>query len=165
MSITYRPEEPDDRRPIYKLTEAAFKDMPFSNGDEHELVDRLRKNGDLTLSLVAETSDGIIGHIAFSPVTISDGTKNWYGLGPVSVWPQLQGKGIGGALINSGITQMRAIGAKGIVLLGSPDYYSRFGFKSDPSLTYPGPPAVYFQYLTLVGVRPAGTVSFAPGFQ
>ncbi len=75
MSIAYRPEEPDDRRPIFKLTEAAFKDMPFSDGDEQELVDRLRKDGDLALSLVAETSEGIIGHIAFSPVTISDGAK------------------------------------------------------------------------------------------
>lgn len=165
MSIAYRPEEPDDRRPIFKLTEAAFKDMPFSDGDEQELVDRLRKDGDLALSLVAETSEGIIGHIAFSPVTISDGAKNWYGLGPVSVWPELQGKGVGSALINHGITQMRAMGAKGIVLLGSPEYYSRFGFKSDPSLAYPGPPAAYFQYLTLVGVRPTGTVKFAPGFE
>ncbi|MBT8431364.1 MAG: N-acetyltransferase [Altererythrobacter sp.] len=165
MSITYRPEEPDDRRPIFKLTEAAFKDMPFSDGDERELVDRLRKDGDLTLSLVAETSEGIIGHIAFSPVTISDGTKKWYGLGPVSVWPELQGKGIGGALINRGITQMRGIGAKGIVLLGSPKYYSRFGFKSDPLIAYPGPPPEYFQYLILAGEKPVGTVSYAPGFE
>ena len=155
MSIACRPEELDDRRPIFKLTKAAFKDMPFSDGDEQELVDRLRKDGDLALSLVAETPEGII----------SDGTKNWYGLGPVSVWPELQGKGVGSALINHGITQMRAMCAKGIVLLGSPEYYSRFGFKSDPSLAYPGPPAEYFQYLTLVGVRPTGTVKFAPGFE
>lgn len=71
MSIAYRPEEPDDRRPVFKLTEAAFKDMPFSDGDEQELVDRLRKDGDLALSLVAEKSEGIIGHIACSPLSRS----------------------------------------------------------------------------------------------
>ena len=164
MSMTYRTEQPDDRRPIYKLTEAAFKDMPHSDGDEHELVDRLRADGDLTLSLVAEAAEGIVGHIAFSPVTISDGTQDWYGLGPVSVWPELHGKGIGGALINRGITEMRGIGAKGIVLLGSPEYYSRFGFTSDARVQYPGPPPEYFQYLALGSHVPEGVVSYAPGF-
>ncbi len=164
MSVVIREEQPDDRRPIFVLTEAAFKDMPFADGDEPELVERLRRDGDLTLSLVAETSEGIIGHIAFSPVAISDGTSDWFGLGPVSVWPQLHGRGIGTALINRGITDMRKKGARGIVLVGSPEYYARFGFKSDPSLTYPGPPAEYFQYLVLSGNRPAGTVSYAPGF-
>lgn len=164
MSITFRTEQPDDRRPIHMLTEAAFKDMPFSDGDEQHLVDRLRKDGDLTLSLVAEAAQGIVGHIAFSPVEISDGAPNWFGLGPVSVWPELHGKGIGSALINRGITDMRTRGAKGIVLLGSPEFYSRFGFQSDSRLTYPGPPAEYFQYLALDGTRPSGTVSYAPGF-
>ncbi|MBO6944830.1 N-acetyltransferase [Altererythrobacter sp.] len=164
MSFSYRREEPDDRRPIFKLTEAAFKDMPYSGGDEPDLIDRLRKDGNLALSLVIEASEGIVGHIAFSPVTISDGTRGWYGLGPVSVWPELHGKGIGSALINRGITEMRMQGAKGIVLLGSPEYYSRFGFKSDPKLQYPGPPAEYFQYLALSSSVPTGVVSYAPAF-
>lgn len=164
MSLNIRPEEPDDRRPIDVLTEAAFRETPYSDGDEQRLVDRLRKDGDLTLSLVVETSDGVVAHIAFSPVTISDGTKGWYGLGPVSVWPELQGKGIGGNLINHGITEMRQLGAKGIVLLGSPEYYARFGFKSDPKLSYPGPPAEYFQYLVLDGEMPNGQVSYAAAF-
>lgn len=164
MSLIFREEQPDDWRPIYALTDEAFRDMPFSDGDEAELVDRLRKDGDLTLSLVAEAPQGIVGHIAFSPVQISDGTRDWYGLGPVSVWPDLHGKGIGSALINRGITEMRQRGAKGIVLLGSPEYYVRFGFKSDASLAYPGPPAEYFQYLVLDGPIPQGVVKYAAAF-
>ena len=163
-SVTIRPERAGDEAVIHALTEAAFAEMPFRDGDEQELVDRLRADGDLTLSLVAEDAERIVGHIAFSPVTISDGTLDWYGLGPVSVWPNLQRSGIGGKLIQRGIADMRASGARGIVLLGSTDYYPRFGFEHHPQLAYPGPPAEYFQRLVLEGDAPAGTVSFAPAF-
>ena len=164
IAITIRPEAPSDEDTIFALTEAAFADMPFSDGDEQELVNRLRDDGDLTLSLVAEDGERIVGHIAFSPVTISDGTAGWFGLGPVSVWPELHHRGIGGALIKRGIADMRASGAKGIVLLGSNEYYPRFGFAHDPKLDYPGPPPEYFQALLLDGDMPHGVVSYAPAF-
>ena len=164
MSLTFRLEQPDDRRPIHKLTEAAFEDMPFSDGDEPDLVDKLRSAGDLTISMVAEAGQGIVAHIAFSPVTISDGTSDWYGLGPVSVWPELHHRGIGGALIRRGIADMQVQGAKGIVLLGSTEYYPRFGFAHEPQLTYPGPPPEYFQALLLDGEMPTGEVAYARGF-
>lgn len=162
--ITIRPEAPGDKDTIHALTTAAFKEMPFSDGDEPELVDRLRDDGDLTLSLVAEDAQRIVGHIAFSPVTIADGAQDWYGLGPVSVWPELQHKGIGGALVRRGIANLTAKGACGMILLGSPVYYSRFGFKHEPQLTYPGPPAEYFQVLLIQGDLPKGQVSYAPAF-
>jgi GNAT superfamily N-acetyltransferase len=76
----------------------------------------------------------------------------------------IHGKGIGSTLINRGITEMRKLGAKGIVLLGSPEYYVRFGFKSDEGLSYPGPPAEYFQYLDLEGPMPHGIVTYAAAF-
>ena len=164
LAITIRPEAQGDEATIHGLTKAAFADMPFSDGDEHHLVDRLRKDGDLTLSLVAEDANGIVGHIAFSPVTISDGTQGWFGLGPVSVWPEIHRKGIGGALIKRGIADMRAAGARGIVLLGSTDYYPRFGFVHEPQLTYPPAPAEYFQCLLLDGKMPSGEVTYAPAF-
>lgn len=164
MSYILRPEKPADKAAIYAVTEAAFRDMEFSDGDEQDLVDRLRSDGDLTFSLVAEDEDGIIGHIAFSPVTISDGASDWYGLGPVSVTPPLQRSGIGTALIERGLADMREIGARGIVLLGNPAYYSRFGFVADPTLRYPGPPPEYFQALVLDGEMPEGTVAYAPAF-
>ena len=163
-AITIRPETHSDQATIFALTTAAFADMPFSDGDEPTLVDNLRRDGDLTLSLVAEDAQRIVGHIAFSPVTIADGSLDWFGLGPVSVWPELQKQGIGGALIQRGIADLRERGARGIILLGSPVYYSRFGFEHDPALTYPGPPAEYFQRLVLDGNAPSGQVSYAPAF-
>ena len=164
MTLTIRPERPDDVRTIHDVTEAAFRDIEYSDGSEPALVDRLRADGDLVLSLVAKTDGEIVGHIAFSPVTISDGSGDWYGLGPVSVLPKNQGKGIGAALIERGIADMRERGAKGIVLLGSDTYYPRFGFEHDPDLRYPGPPPEYFQRLVLSGIAPSGIVSYAPAF-
>ena len=164
VDVTIRPEVPGDEDTIFALTEAAFKEMPFSDGDEQHLVSRLRSDGDLTLSLVAEDNERIVGHIAFSPVRISDGAQHWYGLGPVSVWPQLHHRGVGGALIKRGIAEMREQGARGIVLLGSNEYYPRFGFEHFPELTFPGPPPEYFQALLLDGDLPSGTVEYARGF-
>lgn len=165
LAITLRAEQAGDERVIHALTEAAFRDMPFSDGDEPDLVDALRRDGDLELSLVAENEEGLVGHIAFSRVTISDGAPDWYGLGPVSVSPDLQKQGIGGQLITRGIADLRERGARGIVLLGSPVYYCRFGFEHDPQLTYPGPPAEYFQRLVLEGKAPSGIVTYAKAFR
>lgn len=164
IAITLRPERSGDEATIHRLTEAAFRNMEFSEGDEQHLVDALRRDGDLALSLVAEDATRIVGHIAFSPVTISDGAPGWYGLGPVSVWPELHRRGIGGALIRRGIADLKARGASGIVLLGDPDYYARFGFAHEPRLRYPGPPPEYFQCLLLEGSLPSGEVAFPRAF-
>lgn len=162
--VVIRAERPGDEAAIHRLTAAAFRDMPFSQRNEQHLVDALRRDGDLALSLVAEQGETIVGHIAFSPVAISDGTAGWFGLGPVSVWPADQGKGIGGALIRSGVAALRQQGAAGIVLLGSPAYYARFGFRQVPKLRYPGPPPEYFQCLVLTGDGPEGEVRYPPAF-
>jgi len=164
MSLEIRPEREGDEPSIYSVTEAAFREMEFADGDEQDLVNRLRDDGDLSISLVAEVDGGIVGHIAFSPVTISDSTSDWYGLGPVSVIPARQGEGIGSKLVNQGLDRLRRLGARGCVLLGDPAYYARFGFKHDPCLEYPGPPAKYFQCLVLDGDMPTGQVAYAPAF-
>ncbi|MBV7258779.1 GNAT family N-acetyltransferase [Erythrobacter crassostreae] len=164
IPITIRPEASGDEATIHEMTTVAFEPMPFSDGSEPDLIDRLRVSGDLTLSLVAEDAERIVGHIAFSPVTIGDNAKDWYGLGPVSVWPEIQQRGIGGALIKRGIADMRAMGAKGIVLLGSNVYYPRFGFVHEPQLTYAGAPPEFFQCLLLDGGLPCGEVKFSPAF-
>ncbi|MDC0887429.1 N-acetyltransferase [Altererythrobacter sp.] len=165
MTISVRKERPGDERAIHALTEAAFRDMPFSDGNEADLIGKLRADGDLALSLVAENMDqAIIGHIAFSRVSIADGTQDWYVLGPVSVIPTRQSVGIGTQLIDRGLAEMISKRAKGIVLLGDPNYYRRFGFKVDPCLTYPGHPAEYFQSLVLDGPMPSGVVIHARAF-
>lgn len=165
MTYAIRNECPNDAPAISALTAAAFRDVRYSDGTEVAIVERLRADGDLALSLVAENMDGaIVGHVAFSPVAISDGTTGWYGLGPVSVIPLRQRSGIGSGLIEEGLARLTAMGAKGCVVLGEPAYYGRFGFRHDPRLVYPGPPAEYFQVLTLAGEAPAGTVSYARAF-
>nr|WP_315529540.1 N-acetyltransferase [uncultured Achromobacter sp.] len=158
-----QPEGPDDRDTIFALTQAAFRDHPHSQQTEGYIIDALREAGVLTLSLVAREDAGIVGHIAFSPVQISDGSPDWYGLGPVAVLPGRQGRGIGAALVREGLDRLKALGAAGCVVMGEPSYYARFGFAQTPALTYPGVPPEYFmaQAFTL----PAqGQVAYHKGF-
>jgi putative acetyltransferase len=126
--VKLRPEQPGDESAISAVTEAAFTGHPHSDGSEVGIVERLRGAGALTISLVAEDAGQIVGHAAFSPVTIADGTTGWFGLGPVSVQPGRQREGIGSALIRAGLEQLRQAGAAGCVVLGDPAYYGRFGY-------------------------------------
>jgi putative acetyltransferase len=159
-----RLERPDDATTIHALTNAAFAGMAFSDNTEAAIVDRLRAAGALTLSLVATHGGEIVGHVAFSPVTINGEAGDWYGLGPVSVWPDRQRTGIGQALIREGLRRLRSMSAGGCVLLGDPAYYVRFGFRNDPCLCHAGAPAWAFQCLAFGRSRPRGEVSFHPGF-
>ena len=163
MSWTIREERPGDEQAITALVDAAFRDAPHSDGTEAAIVERLRADGDLALSLVA-AEGSLVGHVAFSPVTLSDGTVRWYGLGPVAVSPRRQGEGIGTALVRQGLERLQAMEAGGCVVLGEPGHYGRFGFRHDPRLAFPGPPPEYFQRLVLDGEPPAGTVRYARAF-
>ena len=159
-----RQERPEDATIIHALTDAAFKGMPFSDQTEAQVIDRLRAAGALTISLVAIEGGEIIGHVAFSPVTINGEAGDWYGLGPVSVWPDHQRAGTGQALIREGLRQLQSMSAGGCVLLGNPAYYGRFEFENDPELYNLGPPPWAFQRLILSGSRPIGEVRFHPAF-
>lgn len=163
-AITIRPEEARDFSTIAAVTRAAFEGAAHSDGTEAHVIEGLRRDGDLALALVAEDTERLLGHIAFSPVKIGEGIRPWFGLGPVSVMPDMQGRGIGSALIEQGIADLRASGAKGIVVLGSPEFYSRFGFVKAPRLTFRGEPSEYLQCLVLDGDAPAGEVRYAPAF-
>ena len=107
----------------------------------------------------------VIGHIAFSPVTISDGTPNWYGLGPVSVLPEYQRKGIGKALIEEGLSRLKDLNAQGCCLVGHPDYYRKVGFENTSGLVHEGVPQEVFLALSFEGHIPQGTVAFHEGFK
>lgn len=162
--MNIRLERTNDIDVIRELTHAAFKDMPFSDQTEAAIIDALRAAGALSLSLVAIKDEAVVGHVAFSPVIINEKEVGWYGLGPVSVWPNHQKKGVGKALIREGLSRLKGMGAKGCVLLGDPGYYSRFGFETDPDLVFNGAPAVYFQRLVFVPPAPKGEVRYHPGF-
>ncbi|MFT5730694.1 MAG: putative acetyltransferase [Desulforhopalus sp.] len=164
-------EKISDHNKIEALTYQAFENHPHhepeANPTEHMIINKLRNNGTLSLSLVAEVETGIVGHIAFSPVTIGAVLANWYGLGPVSVSPSRQGEGIGSQLIEAGIAELKKQGAGGIVLLGEPGYYGRFGFKANKNLTLPGVPSEYFLIRSLANkenILSAGEVAYDTAF-
>jgi putative acetyltransferase len=159
-----RDEIPADRAAITTLIDEAFRGKPYSDGCEAAIVSALRDAGALTFSLVAEEEGGIAGHIAFSPVTIGESLQGWYGLGPVAVSLARQKRGIGSRLINEGLERLRRIGSAGCVLAGDPAYYSRFGFRNHPQLTYPGLPAEYFMALSFGDPVPEGVVSYHAAF-
>ena len=164
MHVHIRDETPRDVDIITELTVAAFEALEVSDHTEQFVIRALREAGDLTVSLVAEHDGCTVGHIAFSPVTVSDGTPGWYALGPVSVWPHMHHQGIGKALIHEGLARLLALGARGCCLVGHPEYYPRFGFLHTDRLVFPGVPAHVFFVLPFAGHVPEGTVSFHPAF-
>ena len=159
-----RKETESDIEAITEVTKAAFENHPYSQNTEQFIISALRAAEALTLSLVAEMDGQIVGHIAFSPVTISDGSRNWYGIGPLSVLPDFQKQGIGKALVQEGLSMLKASGAKGCVLVGDPDYYRRFGFKNCPELTLEGVPPKNFLALPFDKHSTQGSVVFHPAF-
>jgi putative acetyltransferase len=163
--ISIKDEMPDDVEAIAEVTIAAFQTLEINNHTEQFIVEALRAAKALTISLVAEIDGGVVGHIAFSPVTISDGTQDWYGLGPVSVLPEYQRQGIGKALIHEGLSRLKRLHARGCCLVGHPGYYRKFGFDNAPGLGCEGAPPEVFFALSFDGNTPQGTVAFHEGFR
>jgi putative acetyltransferase len=162
--LIIRDETSDDIDAITDITISAFEKMEISQQTEHFIISALRKAAALSLSIVAESDGLVVGHIAFSPVSISDGTEAWYGLGPVSVRPDLQRHGIGKALIREGLARLRALDAKGCCLVGHPGYYEKFGFENIAGLIYEGVPEEVFFALSFDGELPQGFVTFHEAF-
>lgn len=165
FNFTLRLEQPRDFEAISNVTRLAFANHPFSQHYEEFMILALRREGALTLSLVAEVDSKIVGHVAFSPLSISDGSSAWFALGPVSVHPEYQRTGVGSALIREGLARLKANGMQGCALVGDPQYYTRFGFKKVEGLTCPGIPPEYFVALRSQGKMPQGIVTFHEGFQ
>jgi putative acetyltransferase len=163
--IVIRGETDADVGAINEVTAAAFKTLEISNHTEQFIIVALRAAKALAVSLVAELDGRLVGHVAFSPVTISDGTQNWYGLGPVSVLPECQRQGIGKALIRAGLSRLKELNAQGCCLVGHPDYYRKFGFLNMPGLVHEGVPQEVFLALSFDGRSPQGNVTFHEGFK
>ena len=138
--------------------------MPYADGDEDALVETLRRANALSVSLVAESGDRVVGQVTLSPATASDGTPGWYALGPLAVLPAHQRGGLGARLVNAGLQAIIERGANGCILTGNPAYYARFGFGPSPSNAPPGEPAEFFMIKLLDGRQPVGPIFFHPAF-
>ncbi|MEM6415021.1 MAG: N-acetyltransferase [Pseudomonadota bacterium] len=167
--MVIRKESADDIDKIHALTVEAFRSAPHSDGREPQIIDALRNSGELTLSLVAETDDILLGHVAFSPVTIrgdeqsiSDGS--WYGLGPIAVRADRRRQRIAQKLIAEGLEQLQDKGANGVVLLGDPAIYKSSGFESDGLLRYGNIDTRFIQRIIFKGTAPSGEVIYADAF-
>ncbi|MBB3918174.1 putative amidohydrolase/putative N-acetyltransferase YhbS [Rhizobium fabae] len=165
IEMHIRSETPADVDAIHDLTTTAFTPMPYSEGTEAEIIRRLRLSGDLTISLVAEEAGEILGHVAYSAVTIDGVHDGWFGLGPISVKPERQRRGIGRALIARGLELLREMGASGCALIGNPDVYGGAGFSSDGQLTYHDLETRLVQRIVFRGPAPSGMLRFAPAFE
>jgi putative acetyltransferase len=126
--IVVRPEQPRDFEAIRTVIEAAFRQTA-----EVILVDQLREDGDLVLSLVAEKDGTVVGHVAFSRLRIVNGQREYaaVALAPLAVRPEDQGAGIGGQLVSTAHALLRAAGERLSLVLGDPEYYGRFGYRRD----------------------------------
>jgi len=139
VDILIRAETPDDYAAIYAVTEAAFVGTEHADGNEQELPDKLRQKVGFRpeLSLVAELDGVIVGHVLFTEMTV--GETPAVCVGPVSVLPHLQGKGIGAALMEAGHEAAHELDFSLCVLCGHEDYYPRFGYEpiGQHGITFP----------------------------
>lgn len=165
MGVVIRDERENDRAAVRAVHLAAFP-----GPQEAALVDALRVDADPVISLVAELDGAVVGHILFSPVSLVGEIEPLrLGLAPLGVLPDEQGRGIGAALIEAGLERCRDLGAVGVVLLGDPGYYARFGFVAGSifGLVYePVGEHPAFQALELApdGFGPGGRVDYHPAF-
>lgn len=163
-----RLETDSDVATIREVEYEAFRNhpqhVPGAEPTEHLIVDALRGSGRLSLSLVAECRGEVAGHLALSPASVGRDGKRWYMLGPVGVSPERQGLGIGSALVREALDIMRSRGAHGVVLVGEPDFYERFGFRARPGLVMDGVPQEYVLAVSLDGREPEGAIGADPAF-
>ncbi len=164
MNLKIRNEDRGDIDAIEKVTIEAFLNAPHTDNTEQYIVRELRNSDALSISLVAESQGQIVGHVAISPVTISDGAGDWFGLGPISVSPNIQRSGVGSKLMRSALAALKDSGASGCVLLGDPAYYSRFGFQPESCLVLADVPPEYFQVIQFSGALPRCIVTYHEAF-
>jgi putative acetyltransferase len=159
-----RAEAPADHDAIHDVIVSAFLGARRGSHTEQFIVRALRAGGELTVSLVAELGGRVVGHVAVSPVKISGTHVDWFGLGPISVLPACQGRGIGAMLLEAALSALRGRGAQGCVVLGNPAYYNRFGFRAEPGLVLPDVAADHFMAIAFRGQVPSGVVAYSEAF-
>lgn len=164
--MTIIPEQPQHAQAIFEITLNAFKTTSYADGNEQFIPGALRERGEMELSLVKLDADqAVIGHVAISPVRVGVEEEGWFGVGPLSVRPDHHGEGVGSQLMIAAIDEMKSRGVRGLVLLGSSNYYPRFGFVGDGCVTYRGEPAEVTMYLLFNGPEPKGEITFSDAFE
>ncbi|AIO76535.1 N-acetyltransferase [Burkholderia multivorans] len=167
--VTLRDERASDVDAIADVIVSAFAGEPEHGQFERRIVDALRADRALAVSLVAERDGRVIGHVACSPVSIGGaaaGDSRWHGLAPLAVRADCRRRSVGAGLVRTALDALRRRGAQGCVVLGDPAYYARFGFAPCADLVFPGAPATHFLALTLddAAPRPAGIVRYHDAF-
>ncbi len=163
--LLIRDEQPPDAKQVREVNEAAF-----GRSDEADLIDRLRVEGVILLSLVAQFDGQIVGHILFSRMTVEtvQGPVGAVSLAPMAVLPDHQGRRVGSQLVRRGLADLRDRGERIVIVLGHKDYYPRFGFSSEKACNLISPfPRDAFMVLelsegALAGVY--GAVRYPPAF-
>ncbi|QTD91142.1 GNAT family N-acetyltransferase [Burkholderia anthina] len=168
--VTLRDERASDVDAIGRVIVAAFADEPQHGQFERRIVDALRAGGALSVSLVAERDERVIGHVAFSPVSIDGApaaSQQWYGLAPLAVRPDCWRQSIGAGLVRTGLDALRRLGARGCVVLGDPAYYARFGFEPFDGLVFAHALPGHFLALSFEATapRPSGDVRYHDAFE
>lgn len=157
-----RNETPADALAIGRLVTQALRMLAESTGTEAGIVAKLREEGALLLSLVAEEEGEVIGYLAASPGRIGE-QDGWAVIGPLVVAPARHGTGIGSALMYEALRRLRGTN-RGATLVGDPGYYARFGFRAFPGLGVTGCPPEVVQALPFDGTAPRGEVIHHPAF-
>ncbi len=163
IACMLRNEQSDDISAIRSVHTAAFP-----AADEADLVERLRDGGNLVISLVKVIDEQIVGHIAFSPVTIEGSDVVGLGLAPVAVKPDHQRHGFGRELIEAGLLACREHDAPFVVVLGEPAYYTPFGFQPATNFDLDNEYGVGDEFMALeftLGSLSGGTAKYCQQFQ
>lgn len=158
-----RSERATDAGTIGSLITDAFRTAAHADGTEADIVAKLRATGGLALSLVAEAGGEIVGHVAASDASVG-GETGWSVIGPLAVLEAYRRRGIGAGLMEEAIARLDARPAQGIVLVGDPAYYGRFGFRAAADIVWPGIPPQYVLALPLASTAGWGTVVCHPAF-
>jgi len=159
-----------DADAIDAVVRAAFAGTRFGHQGEADLVRMLEADGDGLVSLVAEIAGAVVGHVLFSRMDVeADGAAlSAAGLAPVSVAPDRQGQGIGGALIHTGLNALRHQSVAMSFVLGHHAYYPRFGYSPELAARFASPFAgPHFMAMMLDSNAPwplGGRADYAPAF-
>lgn len=157
-----RDETAGDMRAISRLVTEAMKMLAQSSGTEAAIVEALRADGALVLSLVAEEEGEVLGYLAASAARIGN-QDGWALVGPLAVLPSRHHRGIGTALMAEALRRLRTTN-RGAALVGDPGYYGRFGFRAFPELGVAGCPPEVVQALPFDGAEPCGELIHHPAF-